>query len=285
MREKKNEERLNKKSKENELEIKQANIRAWDNWGRTWLLGRAQAHSPQVNWFMKIRELIYRRVYLDMTSVIGNLEEKTVLDIGCGTSEYQKWLAQDCAQLCGLDISLEMLRLCRHDRGKSLALISADAHNLPFKNGAFNVTTTFQALHHFPNWKKALKEMIRISQQISIYEPNGDSIFHRFMHMIRLFFRIEQRFKNTDEDYRLVEYHASGFSPSMITNVLMKNNMNTKSFMSGILPETLIKKASRRFRRLLYILFKAEDFIRRIPIIRNQLGGMLIIGSHVHERR
>lgn len=211
-----------------------------------------------------------------MVKSFHGLKNKSVVDIGCGTSDYLKWLADDCKKLVGVDISTEMLKLCREDLGRSIELVAADALHLPFRDGAFDISTTFQALHHFPNLEKALKEMMRTSKHISIYEPNGNSFFHRFMHLIRRSFRVEQRFKQTGEDYSLVEFQASGFSSKKISGALQRQGMNTKTFTFGIIPVSLLEKFSRL--RLLYFVLMTEDLLRKIPIIRNQLGDILLIG-------
>jgi SAM-dependent methyltransferase len=260
-----------------ELEVVRANLRAWDSWGRTWRLGRKNhSPSPHITRVMKIRALTYKKAYLEMVKSFHGLKNKSIVDIGCGTSEYLKWLADDCKKLVGVDISVEMLKLCREDLGKSIELVAADALHLPFKDGAFDISTTFQALHHFPNLEKALKEMVRTSKHISIYEPNGDSFFHRFMHLIRRSFRVEQRFKQTGEDYSLVEFQAGGFRQKRLVEFLQRQGMNTKIFTFGMIPVSLLEKISRL--GFLYFVLMTEDLLRKIPIIRNQLGGILLIG-------
>lgn len=261
-----------------ELEVARANLRAWNYWGRIWRLERKhRPPDPHTLRLMKSRALTYRKVYLYMTSCLEGLKDKSVLDVGCGLSEYLKWLVNDCTMLVGVDISVEMLKLCREVMGKSIELIAADALKLPFKDGAFDISTTFQALHHFPDWKKGLTEMMRTAKQVSLYEPNGDSFFHRLMYLIRQNFRVERRFKQIDQDYGLVEFRASGFSPKKVISFLNRKGMNTKTFMFGMLPVSLLEKFYRLFPRLLYFMLTAEDLIRKMPIVRNQLGGMLVI--------
>jgi SAM-dependent methyltransferase len=276
LQKKKNE--LTKMYTDQELEVVRANLRAWDSWGRIWRLGRKnQSHSPHITRVMKIRALTYKKAYLEMVKLFHGLKNKSVVDIGCGTSEYLKWLADDCKYLVGVDISVEMLKLCREDLGKSIELVAADALHLPFKDRAFEISTTFQALHHFPSWRKALKEMVRTSKHISIYEPNGDSFFHRFMHLIRKSFRFEQRFKQTDEDYSLVEFQASGFRQKLLVEFLRRKGMNTKILHFGVIPVSFLEKISR-VKLFLYFVLITEDLLRKIPIIQNQLGDILLIG-------
>jgi SAM-dependent methyltransferase len=255
-----------------ELEVARANLKAWDSWGRIWRLGRKNhSHSRMRG------ALTYKKAYLEMVKLFHGLKNNNVVDIGCGTSEYLKWLADDCKNLVGVDISVEMLKLCREDLGKSIELVAADALHLPFKDRAFDISTTFQALHHFPSWKKASKEMVRTSKHISIYEPNGDSFFHRFMHLIRKSFRVEQRFKQTDEDYSLVEFQASGFRQKLLVEFLRREGMNTKISHFGVIPVSFLEKISR-VKLFLYFVLITEDLLRKIPIIQNQLGDILLIG-------
>lgn len=279
MQRKNDEKKLDKIFDSNELEIVMANLRAWNHWGRIWRLERKKSSlDPHTLRIMKTRALTYRKVYLKMTLSLGGFEGKSILDIGCGTSEYHKWLANDCNMLVGVDISVEMLKLCREDMGKSIGLIAADALHLPFREGAFDASLTFQALHHFPDWKKALTEMVRTAKQVILYEPNGDSVFHRLMHLIRLTFRIEQRFKQTDEDYELVEFQAGGFSPARVIHFLERKGMNTKLFMLGIIPVSLLEKVSNLSSQLMFFVLGVEDMVGKMPILRNQLGSMLVIG-------
>jgi len=262
-----------------ELEVVRANLRAWDHWGRTWRLERKnRSPDPRIARLMTIRALTYRKAYLEMASSLHGLRNKSVVDIGCGTSDYLKWLANDCEMLVGVDISVEMLKLCREDLGRSIELIAADALHLPFKDDAFDISTTFQALHHFPDWKTALAEMVKTAKQVSIYEPNGDSFLHRLLHLVRKNFRVEERFKNTEEDYSLVEFQASGFHQKELVEFLRGAKMNTKVFMFGIIPVSMLEKISNLSVVLLYLALMVEDLVRRMPILRNQLGGVLLTG-------
>ena len=269
-------------SRDEELKVAEANLRAWNYWGLTWRLERKNRSSdPRATRVMKIRALTYRRVYLEIVSSVQGLRAKTVVDVGCGTSDYLKWLSDDCRQLVGVDISVEMLKLSREDLyagGKFADLVAADALHLPFKDGAFDMGTTFQALHHFPDWKKALAEMVRTAKQVSLYEPNGDSFLHRVMHLIRKYSRVEQRFKQTEENYSLVEFQASGFRQKRIIDFLQSKNVKAKVFMFGMVPVSTLERISSLSSVLLCSVLIVEELLQKTPILRNQLGSMLLIG-------
>ncbi|MFX1537637.1 MAG: class I SAM-dependent methyltransferase [Promethearchaeota archaeon] len=263
-----------------ELNVTRANLRTWNYWGRAWRLGRKNSSpDPHIMRLMKIRALTYRVAYLEMVKLFQGLKNKCVVDIGCGTSHYLGWLANDCKRLVGVDISVEMLKLCREDWGKSIELVAADALYLPFKDDVFDISTTFQALHHFANWEKALTEMTRTAKGVSVYEPNKESFLHRLMHLVRKNLRVEQRFRQTDEDYSLVEFQASGFHQKMLVGFLQKRReMNTKVFMFGIISVCMLEKISTLSTMLLHFVLVVEDLLRKMPILQNQLGGILVIG-------
>lgn len=128
MKSKNEDDKFGKSLTEKEQEVAMANLRAWNHWGHAWRLER-RIRSPdaRTSRLMKTRSLTYRKMYLDMISSLGELRNKSVLDVGCGTSDYLIWLANDCAILVGVDISIEMLKLSCEVIGKSFVPIAADA--------------------------------------------------------------------------------------------------------------------------------------------------------------
>lgn len=273
-----NDKKLKKALSNKELAIERANIRAWNYWGRKWRLGRNSELSSSILRRLKIRALTYQRIYSKIVLQLGQLEEKSVLDVGCGSSDYHEWLADDCRRFVGVDISVEMLRLCRDEIGRSkIEVVAADALHLPFKNEAFDACMTFQALHHFPDWKKSLMEMTRVGKQVSLYEPNADSFLHKLLDLIRKVFRSEQRFKEVDEDYSLVEFQASGFSQEELINFLCGEGFIAKAFMFGIAPASLAEKVYKFSPGFLHSILVVEDLVQKIPFVRSQLGNVLIV--------
>src|SRR3989344_5771319 len=86
-----------------------------------------------------------------------------ILDISCGTGELLKKL-QGKAELYGIDISEEMLKVARKKLGQA-NLQTGDVHNLPFEENYFDYVITTEAFHHYYNQQKALQEMIRITKK------------------------------------------------------------------------------------------------------------------------
>ncbi|NLE44130.1 MAG: class I SAM-dependent methyltransferase [Chloroflexi bacterium] len=69
----------------------------------------------------------------------------TALDVGCGTGVLTHALSQIGLRVTGVDLSVGMLRVMqgRYDRA-----IQADALQLPFPEGAFDIVYTVATLHH-----------------------------------------------------------------------------------------------------------------------------------------
>ena len=86
-----------------------------------------------------------------------------VLDIACGTGELLVALAGAYPQVhaTGIDLSEPMLHVAAAKPGTAGRLACADAHTLPFADGAFDRVYTVSALHYLPDPGLALREARR----------------------------------------------------------------------------------------------------------------------------
>lgn len=89
-----------------------------------------------------------------------------VLDIGTGGGHTALAFAPHVAEVIATDLTPEMLRVTQalaRERGlTNLAVKLADAEALPFDDGRFELVTCRLALHHFPDPRQALAEMVRV---------------------------------------------------------------------------------------------------------------------------
>ncbi len=84
------------------------------------------------------------------------------LDAGVGTGRFAAPLTLEGFEMVGVDISPKMLAKAR---GKGLDnLLRADLCALPFKDRAFKAALSVHVLHLIPEWKCALKEISRVTQ-------------------------------------------------------------------------------------------------------------------------
>lgn len=98
------------------------------------------------------------------------------LDLGCGSGFILLNLAslKVASGVCGVDISLGMLRECKgyaHDLGVDAVLVQSDVDYLPFKKDSFDLIIGHAILHHLPETKVALGEVYKV------LKPGGIAIF------------------------------------------------------------------------------------------------------------
>lgn len=106
-------------------------------------------------------------------SAIFRSGAKTVLDVGCGSGDIALALVEHASDQCRelsvtcLDISEQMLAIARTRTANhpSLQFLQADARELPYADGAYDVVMCNLALHHFePHAAQALlREMRRVA--------------------------------------------------------------------------------------------------------------------------
>lgn len=86
------------------------------------------------------------------------------LEVGCGTGQWLPLLGGGSDRSgIGLDRSIEMLRQGRQTRG-SHHLVQGDAGQLPFAGGSVGLIASVNALHHFPDPARYLREAARVLQ-------------------------------------------------------------------------------------------------------------------------
>ena len=83
-----------------------------------------------------------------------------ILDVGCGTGANLEMLSQ-FGEAEGVDVSDDALEFCR---GKGLNVQKGLAEKLPYKDGAFDVTTALDVVEHLDDDIAGLKEMFRVTK-------------------------------------------------------------------------------------------------------------------------
>lgn len=101
-------------------------------------------------------------------AVLGRLlnafdDVDSVLEIGCGTGHFTRWLGEQGLMAVGLDLSGAMLAQAQMLDG--IALTLGDAYRLPFADGAFDVAALITTLE-FLEWpQRALTEALRVARR------------------------------------------------------------------------------------------------------------------------
>jgi SAM-dependent methyltransferase len=107
--------------------------------------------------------------------LLGEVEGRRVLELGCGAGQCGRWLSAQGAQAVGVDLSYRQLQHSRRidlDSGVALPVAQADAHALPFTDAAFDVVcSAFGALPFVADAGAVLAEARRVLR------PGGRLVF------------------------------------------------------------------------------------------------------------
>lgn len=90
-------------------------------------------------------------------------ESETLLDVGCGTGHTTAWLATRGLRVFGLDRSPAMLGRMRAGHGVIPAILG-DAHHLPVRDRAVDLTLLLTTLEFLEEPRAALVETVRVAR-------------------------------------------------------------------------------------------------------------------------
>ncbi len=102
-------------------------------------------------------------------SLLEDVKNKKILDLGCGPGIHAKKLFQKGAQIKGIDISKEFITMARVDAPKIEFKVGDVEKRLPYKNGEFDIVFASLVMGHLDNWDKALNEIKRVLKSRGIF--------------------------------------------------------------------------------------------------------------------
>jgi ubiquinone/menaquinone biosynthesis C-methylase UbiE len=111
----------------------------------------------------------------------SNLE---LLDIGCGTGKSRQIYIGHVRRYLGIDLSSASIELARSHFPQDHWEV-ADACELPFDEGRFDVVAFSSVLHHIPNYPAALRQAFRVLKpggSVFAFDPN---LLHPAMALLR----------------------------------------------------------------------------------------------------
>ena len=111
----------------------------------------------------------------DIVNSIRFNQDDHVIDLGCGTGFLFEQISQKIKILVGIDLSINSLKEAKKRLKKSsnIALVRADADNIPFLNQIFNKIVAISLLQNMPNNLKTLGEMKRIAKSETVFAITG----------------------------------------------------------------------------------------------------------------
>jgi len=103
-----------------------------------------------------------------------NLENKKILDVGCGVGVYAKKFAQTSKEVYGTDIDEASIKEAKKNY-PDIKFFAAPAEKLPFPDNLFDIVFLHEVLEHVVDDKKAVQEAYRVLKpgaKIVIFVPN-----------------------------------------------------------------------------------------------------------------
>jgi ubiquinone/menaquinone biosynthesis C-methylase UbiE len=138
-----------------------------------------------------------------------------VLEIGCGRGAGAQLLLDKFkpALLHLMDLDIEMIikarrRLDASNHAPAVAYV-ADVLRLPYKESLFDAVFGFGVLHHVPDWKAGLAEIVRVLKPGGCYffEELYPSLYQNFITRHILLHPTENRFKSEDWKAGLLQHN------------------------------------------------------------------------------
>jgi len=116
------------------------------------------------------RDRVHDLVLHSVAVSVKGLQAKRILDVGTGYGMNLTFLAHrfgKCSRICSVDPSPavvhEMKKIMRkHQYSRDVIVKQANAEQLPFKSGQFELVISLFSLHHLSNPKRGLFEMGRV---------------------------------------------------------------------------------------------------------------------------
>lgn len=102
----------------------------------------------------------WRRRAVQLARVSG---DDDILDLACGTGDFARAFSQAGPRLVvGCDFAHEMLLRANGQRGSAALWCEADALHIPFRDGAFSITSCAFGVRNFQDLDTGLREMFRV---------------------------------------------------------------------------------------------------------------------------
>lgn len=123
---------------------------------------------PKLAPFYELIVFPFARIRREVAAIAGADAHSRVLDVATGTGAQARAFAERAGEVVGVDLSESMLRVARaKSPPANLSFRQADATDLPFQDGSFDVACISFALHEMPRSIRArvLAEMARVTRR------------------------------------------------------------------------------------------------------------------------
>ena len=119
----------------------------------------------------------FRLANLKFKNMIGDVKGKKVLDVGCGRGDLSLYLAQEGANVIGIDLSKNYIDLCKARMNQldlKIEFMVMNAQVPDFEDNTFDIIVGSRIIHHLPDIDLFCRECKRLLKKrgfISFIEP------------------------------------------------------------------------------------------------------------------
>ena len=110
-------------------------------------------------------ESFFVRANLKFKEMLGDVKNKKILDIGCGTGSISFYLAKKGANITGIDLSTNLIEYCRKEakrRKLNIQFKEMNAQIPDFEDNSFDIIVGSRVVHHIPEIEVFFKECKRL---------------------------------------------------------------------------------------------------------------------------
>lgn len=133
-----------------------------------------------------IRSINYK-LYKDVIKFLLPLDNKKILDIGCGEGYFIKYLIKNYKSnfyIEGGDISDSILKIAK-ENNPNISFKKTSIYKSDYKDNSFDIVIAMEVLEHLENPMLAINELKRISKDSVIITVPREPFF-RFANILRL---------------------------------------------------------------------------------------------------
>ncbi len=191
--------------------------------GQEWYQASDVAEEYEDKRFSGGGRLIDRREKRAVLEAVAPVEGRSILEIACGTGRFTTLLAEQGADIVGLDISEPMLAQGRAKArsagvADTLEFLRGDAGRLPFPDDHFDAVVAMRFFHLAPTPEAFIAEMRRVTKDLVVFDTfrrrSARSLYNFALPMgSRLYSRSEVESLLDSADLRLVDEHHDFLLP------------------------------------------------------------------------
>ena len=164
-------------------------------------------NKDNINYYIEcLEKLFVSRSHLAVTEMpYKKINNKKILEIGCGTGGHSLFFASKGAYIFSTDLTPARVessrKLLKNLKNLKSEFKVCDAENLPFEDNNFDIVYSNGVIHHTYDIKKAITEIHRVLKPngkafIMLYSKNSFMYYFNILIIIHLLLDLENQKKN-----------------------------------------------------------------------------------------